>query len=182
MKIKSVCVFCGSRVPHNESFIELAARCGEVIGELGLTLVYGGGGTGLMGVVSKAANERGAEVVGIYPRFLHEREPLSRHVSEAFIVDSMFERKKIMIERSDAFIILPGGVGTLDEIFEIITLKTLEMLDKPLIFINKDGYWDTLNDMLRHIADNNLVSPHVFDSYRFVPTVEEAFIKLGFKL
>lgn len=182
MKIKSVCVFCGSRVPHKESFIELASKCGEVIGKLGLILVYGGGSTGLMGVVSKSAHEHGAEVVGIYPKFLHEREPLSRHVSEAFIVESMFERKKIMIERSDAFIVLPGGVGTLDEIFEIITLKNLEMLDKPLIFINHDGYWNVLNDMLKQIADNNLVGSHVFDSYNFVSTVEEAFVKLGFKL
>lgn len=178
MEIKSICVFCGARTPQEKKFIELAEACGKLIGEFNLTLIYGGASTGIMGLVSRAAFDAGAYVLGVYPKFLHEREPLSSSVSESKIVDSMYERKKIMIERADAFIILPGGVGTLDEVFEVITLKSLGMLDKPIIFINTNGYWDLLNKLLASMADSNLVSSQIFDTYNFVSSAEEAFQKL----
>lgn len=182
MDIKSIGVFCGARKPSEAKFSTLAQDCGNLIGKLGLKLVYGGANTGMMGLVSNAAYEAGAYVYAVYPRFLNEREPLSHSVSEMIIVDTMSERKRIMIDESDAFIILPGGIGTLDEFFEVLTLKYLDVSNKPIIIINVDNYWDPLNKLIAHIAEYDFIAPKVFDSYHVANSAEEALKKLGFKL
>ena len=182
MKIKNICVFCGARNSVAAEFKEVAARCGKLIGALQLTLVYGGGSNGLMGVVSNEALAGGAEVIGVYPKVLGLKEPVNPNLKNCIYVDSMYERKHIMIDKADAFIILPGGAGTLDEVFEIITLKVLQEHNKPIIFINHNGYWDMLNQLFKHIVENGFAGSDLFDTYRFVSTPEEAFAKLGFKL
>ena len=179
MSISSICVFCGARDNVDDTFKTLAYECGKKIAEHKLRLVYGGGGSGLMGLACLGAHENGAKVTGIYPKFMNEREPLSQDLDEAIIVDDMFERKKIMIAKADAFIVLPGGVGTLDEIFEVITLKTLGRINHPIIFINQNGYWNTFNPLLQQLVDHNFAKADVFDVFRMVSTLDEAFAKLG---
>ena len=153
-----------------------------MIGALGLSLIYGGGGAGLMGKVANEALANGAEVIGVYPKLLSLKEPVNPNLKNYISVDSMFERKKIMIEKADAFIILPGGAGTLDEAFEVITLKVLQEHNKPIIFVNHNNYWDILNQLFKHMVDQDFAGSYLFDTYRFVSSPEEAFTKLGFKL
>ena len=182
MKIKNICVFCGARNTVAEEYKELAARCGKLIGALQLTLVYGGTSAGLMGKVSNEALASGAEVIGIYPNLLGLKEPVNPNIQQCINVDSMYDRKRLMIDKADAFIVLPGGAGTLDEAFEIITLKVLGEHNKPIIFINHNGYWDILNQLFKHMVDKDFAGSYLFDTYRFVSSPEEAFTKLGFKL
>jgi uncharacterized protein (TIGR00730 family) len=182
MKIKNICVFCGARDAVAAEYKELAERCGKLIGALQLTLIYGGTGSGLMGKISNEALASGAEVIGVYPNILGHNEPINPNLKNCIYVDSMYERKKLMIEKADAFVVLPGGAGTLDEAFEIITLKVLKEHNKPIIFINHNGYWDVLNQLFKHLVDNEFAGSYLFDTYRFVATPEEAFAKLGFKI
>jgi len=182
MKIKNIGVFCGARNSVAKEYKELAARCGKLIGALQLTLVYGGTSAGLMGEVSNEALAAGAEVIGVYPKLLGLKEPINPNLKNCIFVDSMYERKRLLIDKADAYIILPGGAGTLDEAFEIITLKMLGEHNKPIIFVNHNGYWDILNQLFKHIVDKDFAGSYLFDSYRLVSTPEEAFAKLGFKL
>lgn len=182
MKIKNICVFCGARNTVAEEYKELAAQCGKLMGALGLTLIYGGTSSGLMGKISNEVLASGGEVIGIYPKLLSLKEPFNSNLKDCIFVDSMYERKRLMNDKADAFIILPGGAGTLDEAFEIITLKVLQEHNKPIIFINHNGYWDILNQLFKHMVDKDFAGSYLFDTYRFVTTPEEALAKLGFKL
>ena len=177
--ISSICVFCGAHDNLADKYIKLSEKCGEMIASKGIRLIYGGGDSGLMGVICHSAHRHGAMVTGVYPKFLHDREPISKDLDEIYIVDTMYERKKIMVSKADAFLILPGGIGTLDEVFEVITLKNLGVIDKPIIFINLDGYWDGFDALMKNIVDNNFASKSVYDNYYMVTSLAEAFEKLG---
>ncbi len=132
---------------------------GRHAGELGIEIVYGGGRVGLMGLVADAALAAGGRVTGIIPRHILDMEVAHRTLTELIVVDDMHQRKRIMFERSEAFIILPGGLGTLDEGFEILTWKQLGLHDRPIVVANIDGYWDRLIALVRHGVDAGFIRP-----------------------
>jgi len=142
--ISSLCVYCGSSnavpTPHKDA----AARLGHALAKAGISLVYGGGRVGLMGILADAALAAGGRVIGVIPRHLVQTEVGHGSVSELHIVPSMHERKQKMFELSDAFAILPGGLGTLDEMFEMLTWRQLHLHDKPIVIVDQDGYWGPL--------------------------------------
>ena len=146
----SLCVYCGSRRGHDARFAATAAQVGRWIGAHGGQLVYGGGHDGLMGVLADAALAAGARVAGIIPRSLVEREHAHRGCTELIVVETMHERKRLMAERSDAFLALPGGIGTFEEFFETWTWRQLGYHDKPLGLLNQDGYYEPLLAFLTH--------------------------------
>jgi uncharacterized protein (TIGR00730 family) len=139
--IASVCVYCGSSLGANPRHTEAARHLGTQLAAHGIRLVYGGGRIGLMGQIADAVLARGGQVVGVIPEHLQVQEKGHRGVTELRVVASMHERKNLMFELSDAFVILPGGFGTLDEAFEMLTWRQLKLHDKPILFLNIDGYW-----------------------------------------
>ncbi|WP_297834904.1 TIGR00730 family Rossman fold protein [uncultured Roseibium sp.] len=151
--MKSICVFCGSSYGALEAYADIARETGRVIAEQGYTLVYGGAKVGLMGTVADAALEAGGKVIGVLPRSLQDKEIGHEGLSELHLVDSMHERKAMMADLSDAFIALPGGVGTLEEIFEVWTWGQLGYHKKPCGFLNAEGYYDHLIAFLDHQTD-----------------------------
>ncbi len=148
--MKSICVFCGSSYGALEAYADIARETGRAIAEQGYTLVYGGAKVGLMGTVADAALEAGGKVIGVLPRSLQDKEIGHEGLSELHLVDSMHERKAMMADLSDAFIALPGGVGTLEEIFEVWTWGQLGYHKKPCGFLNAEGYYDHLIAFLDH--------------------------------
>ena len=138
----SICVYLGSRPGENPAFTQSAIQVGSWIGEHGGQLVYGGGKSGLMGTVAEATRKAGGRVVGVIPKALVDKELANQHCDELHIVDNMHERKAMMAERSDAFVALPGGIGTFEELFEIWTWRQLGYHDKPIGLLNVDGYYD----------------------------------------
>ena len=138
-----VCVYCGSSAGNDPRFAAVARAFGAALARAGIGVVYGGGRVGLMGAVADAALEAGGEVIGVIPRFLQEREVAHRGV-DLRVVESMHERKQLMSELSDAFVALPGGFGTFEEFFEIVTWVQLQLIDAPCIIANVDGYFDAL--------------------------------------
>lgn len=151
-----------------------------MIAKLNLTLVYGGSNSGLMADVSTSALNNAGRVIGVYPKILLDKEPLSPSLTEFIYVDSMHVRKDIMMSNSDAFIVLPGGVGTLDEVFEVLTLKILGEHTKPILIINTDGYWDKLFELCQFIVKEEFAGLTLLDSMKFVSNLDEAFQFLGF--
>ena len=145
----SVCVYCGSRKGETPAFLDLAREVGRWIGGNGGQLVYGGGNNGLMGVVADATLESGGRVVGIIPQALVEREWAKLDCTELHVVDTMHERKRMMAERADAFLALPGGIGTLEELFEVWTWRQLGYHDKPVGVLNAGDYYSPLLAFLR---------------------------------
>ncbi len=144
----SICVYCGSRSGLNPAYAAAAAQVGHWIAERGGQLVYGGGKSGLMGIVADAALQSGAHVVGVIPKALVEKEWAHRGCSELHIVETMHDRKRMMAERADAFLALPGGIGTFEELFEVWTWRQLGYHDKPIGILNVAGYYDRLLDFL----------------------------------
>ena len=153
----SICVYCGSRPGVDTRFAHTAAEVGHWIGARGGQLVYGGGRSGLMGVVADATLAAGGRVVGVIPRTLVEREHAHRGCTELHVVETMHERKRIMAERADAFVALPGGIGTFEELFETWTWRQLGYHDKPLGLLNQDGYYDALLALVRHSVGNGFM-------------------------
>lgn len=149
--IRSVCVYCGSAGTVAQGYKDAAHQLGTALAAEGLRLVYGGGRVGLMGIVADAALAGGGEVVGIIPEHIQRFEVDHSGLTELHVVDTMHVRKAMMAEQADAFIILPGGIGTLDEAFEIITWRQLELHDKPVVICNVDGFWDPLIALLDHL-------------------------------
>lgn len=146
----SICVYCGSRPGENGAYAEAATAVGTWIGAHGGQLVYGGGRSGLMGTVAEATRQAGGRVVGIIPQALVDKELANRQCDELHIVQTMHERKAMMAERSDAFIALPGGIGTFEELFEVWTWRQLGYHDKPLGLLNVAGYYDGMLAFLNH--------------------------------
>jgi uncharacterized protein (TIGR00730 family) len=170
--LRSVCVFCGSSNAADPAFLDAAAAFGRILAAAGLRLVYGGGGVGLMGACAKAAHEAGGEVLGIMPAFLQRREVVYDDV-ETVIVTSMHERKRRMFDESDAFVILPGGVGTLEEVIELMSWRRLSLHAKPIIFFDQAGYWRPLFALIQHTVDHRLTPAEFLDTWRAAETVED---------
>ncbi len=155
----SVCVYCGAAGAVDEVYRNAAEAFGAQAAEQGLHLVYGGGRIGLMGLVADSALAAGGTVTGIIPRFLAEYEVEHQGLSELIVVETMHERKQAMVERADAFVVLPGGLGTLDETFEILTWKQLGLHSRPIVLLNIDGYWDPLLALIDHMIGANFAKP-----------------------
>lgn len=155
----SLCVYCGSRIGGQPAYEAAARRVGSLIGERGWQLVYGGGNAGLMGTVANAALAAGASVIGVIPHSLMERELGHSGLTELHVVDTMHQRKTLMAERSDAFLALPGGIGTFEELFEVWTWRQLGYHDKPVGLLNVDGYYDGLLTFMDHTVAEGFVPP-----------------------
>ena len=167
MSLRAVAVFCGSSPGRLPVYRDTARTVGRVLAERGIDVVYGGGRAGLMGVVADAALDAGGRVVGVIPRALHERELTHTGVSELHVVESMHERKALMAERSDAFLALPGGAGTLEEIAEQWTWAQLGIHAKPSGFLDVEGFWDPVRVLLRRMVDDGFVREAQQDIVRF---------------
>jgi uncharacterized protein (TIGR00730 family) len=157
MKPLSICVYCGSRSGTDGAFARTAHEFGTLIGNAGWQLVYGGGRAGLMGTLADAALQAGARVIGVIPRALMTRELGHTGVSELHVVETMHERKRMMAERSDAFVALPGGIGTLEELFEVWTWRQLGYHDKPVGLLNTAGYFDALLEFVSDIERQGFI-------------------------
>ena len=162
----SVCVYCGSRPGIHADFTNAAKQVGAWIGQHGGQLVYGGGKGGLMGIVADAALQAGARVVGIIPKALVEKEWAHRDCTELHIVDTMHDRKRMMAERSDTFLALPGGIGTLEELFEVWTWRQLGYHDKPIGILNTAGYYDGLLGFLETSVEQQFLGSWQMDLIR----------------
>jgi uncharacterized protein (TIGR00730 family) len=158
-RLLSVCVYCGSRDGSEPAYARAAEAAGTLIGRLGWRLVYGGGRAGLMGRVADAALAAGATVIGVIPSSLMERELGHPGLHELHVVQTMHQRKHLMAERADAFLALPGGIGTFEELFEVWTWRQLGYHDKPVGLLNVDGYYDALVGFLAHTERHGFVSP-----------------------
>jgi uncharacterized protein (TIGR00730 family) len=155
----SLCVYCGSRTGGSPAFDAAARQVGTLIGQRGWQLVYGGGNAGLMGTVANAALAEGASVIGVIPHSLMERELGHPGLTELHVVDTMHERKKMMAERAHAFLALPGGIGTFEELFEVWTWRQLGYHDKPVGLLNVDGYYDRLLAFMDQAMADGFVPP-----------------------
>lgn len=179
-KKKNVGVFCGARNGSGEAFKQLAEECGRLIGENNHRLVYGGCSTGLMGILSNAVTKSGGEVCGVFPNnVLKDSEELNLEMNETLFVDNMHDRKKEIIERSDLFVILPGGFGTLDEFFEVLTLKSIGVNNKPLYIVNLNGYWNTLIMLIENVCANEFACHKKKLHYYVVENVRDIFKDLS---
>jgi uncharacterized protein (TIGR00730 family) len=169
----SVCVFCGARFGTASGSRELAASLGELLAREKMTLVYGGGGVGLMGVLANAALKAGGQVVGVIPRFLLEREAGHPALTETVVVENMHERKLEMFERCDAIVVLPGGIGTLEEFFEVLSWRTLGLHAKPIVIVDLGGYWQPLAALLRSCVDGGFAERSHLDVVAFIETLDQ---------
>ena len=171
-RLESVCVYCASSIAAAPEFIAAAEAFGAILAHEGLRLVYGGGGVGLMGAAARAAQDAGGKVLGVIPHFLtsHER-PLT--TVETVIVNSMHERKMLMFEQGDGFAILPGGIGTLEEVIELLSWRRLGLHAKPIVFLNIEGFWDPLFALFRSILDQQLMPAEFDETFTSVTRVED---------
>ena len=173
-KKPAICVFCGSSFGTNPRFREAARTLGAGIAGLGFSLVFGGGGLGLMGDVAKAAEDGGALVQGIIPAFLQSLEPPISPEEKLIVTPHIQERKALMLQMSDAFVVLPGGLGTFDEFFEVATEAQLGVHAKPIIVVNVDGYFNALDAMLHAIVESGFAKPMIMELYHLAETPEAA--------
>jgi uncharacterized protein (TIGR00730 family) len=174
-EIKSIGVYCSASERVDGVYKTSAVELGKQLAHHKMTMVYGGGAQGLMGVVANSTMDSGGRVIGFMPEHLKEFEDPNWTITELHMVDTMHTRKRLMFEHSDAFFILPGGFGTLDETFEIITWRQLHLHEKPVIFININNYWDPLEDLMSNIFDQNFAKPEHRKFFKFVTTIPEAF-------
>jgi len=175
----TICVYCGSRVGTLPEFTNAARSVGQAIGERGWAMVYGGGRVGLMGVAADAALEAGAHVTGVIPRSLQEREVGHPGLSELHVVDTMHQRKQLMAERADAFVALPGGIGTLEELFEAWTWRQLDYHDRPIGLLNTAGYFDPLLAFLAQTVETDFVSQDTLSKLQVGSEAEELLGRLA---
>jgi uncharacterized protein (TIGR00730 family) len=169
----SICVFCGARFGVHPDGRKLAADLGELLAREKMTLVYGGGGVGLMGVLANAALKAGGKVVGVIPRFLLKREAGHPALSETVVVETMHERKLEMFERSDAIVVLPGGLGTLEEFFEVLSWRTLGLHTKPIVIVDSADYWEPLAALLRSCVEGGFADRSHLDVVAFIEDLDQ---------
>lgn len=176
---RSVCVFCGSRSGGNPAFGAAAVALGTGLAQNGHRLVYGAGDVGLMGDVARAAQAAGAETFGVIPVHLMQAE-VDKHDLTSFVVtETMHERKKVMFMNADAIVTLPGGAGTLDELFEVLTWRQLGLHAKPILLLNVAGYWDPLIAAIRHLVDQGFADTSFLDSFHVAPDVPSTLAVLA---
>ena len=176
MNYEKICVFCGSNEKVNKKYKDIAEAFGKILGNAKKHLIYGGSDSGLMGLVSNTAQRHGASVTGIFPKCIGHLEEISKQGETLVFADTLFERKELMLKQSDVFVILPGGMGTLDEFFEIITLKALKMPEltkKPVFVLNYQDFWSPLATLLDHVISQQFAKIGTEDTYKFVTSIQE---------
>lgn len=169
----SISVFCGSRFGDRPEYANLAARLGEKMARSGIRLVYGGGDVGLMGACARATRDAGGDVLGIIPGFLQARE-IPFEGGQLEVVDTLHERKARMAQECDGFIVLPGGLGTLEEVVEVLSWVNLEELQQPVIFLDEDGYWDPFFDLIEHTISRGFTAEIVREQAQRAHEVDTA--------
>lgn len=177
-QIQSLCVFCGSQVGTGPKPAALAVSLGRACAARNIELIQGGGAIGLMGVVADAAKEAGGRVTGIIPGFLERPEIAHQGLDELVVVDSMHARKQRMFTAADAFAVLPGGIGTLDEMVEIVTWKQLRQHDKPIFLLDPEDYWAPFQALIAHIVAHGFAHAEIAGLYEVVASVEALFASL----
>jgi uncharacterized protein (TIGR00730 family) len=177
-KLQTICVYCGSGPGKNPAFVKAARSFGKILAENGIGLVYGGGSIGLMGELARSVLGNGGTVTGVIPEFLVEREHMLREAQDLVVTKDMHERKRIMFERSDAFVALPGGVGTLEELVEQLTWSQLGRHKKPILVVNVDGFWDPLCALLDHMQALEFIRAGLTVDLLVADSVEQILPKL----
>lgn len=177
-EISSVCVYCGSRPGANPAFSAAATQLGEGLAAAGLRLVYGAGDVGLMGTVARATQAAGGETFGVIPEHLVRREVGKSDLTTYVVTETMHERKKVMLYNSDAVVLLPGGMGSLDELFEAITWRQLGLHAKPIVILNIDDYWQPLRAMIDHVVAEGFAGADAQEMLIWADTVDEALAAL----
>lgn len=176
--MRRICVFCGSAPGTDPDVVEEARRLGRAMAGSGIGLVYGGASIGVMGAVADACLEAGGDVTGVIPKTLLKREVAHRGITKLIVVDSMHTRKAQMAVLSDAFIALPGGFGTFEEVFEMITWNQLGILTKPILLVNVNGFYDGLDAFVRHAAASGFIREPALDLYELVPDAQSALERI----
>jgi uncharacterized protein (TIGR00730 family) len=184
--VRSICVYCGSGPGEHPAYAAAARGLGRSLAENGIRLVYGGGGLGLMGEVARSTLDAGGAVTGIIPDFLMEREHMLHEVTDLLVTADMHERKRLMFERSDAFVALPGGIGTLEELVEQLTWAQLGRHTKPIVVANISGFWTPFLSLLQHMRTQAFIRPGldvrfgvVAEASEIVPRVQELHATMG---
>lgn len=178
-EMKSVCVFCGAQNAVPKIYLDMADELGRDMARAQKQLVYGGGDCGLMGAVANGVLKENGRAIGVFPRSLGRIEVEHRGLTEMHMVNSMHERKQIMYDNADTFVILPGGCGTLDEMFEVITWRQIKIHEKTVIIYNFNGYWDHLIALLEHMVNVGFAKPETRQFYTVVNTKDELYQLLG---
>ena len=177
-QIKSVCVYCGSSSNVDDNFKKAAKAMGKILADNNIRLVYGGGKAGLMGIIADSVMENGGEAIGIIPSHISDREIQHTGLTELHIVESMHVRKQMMVDYSDAFVVLPGGIGTLDETCEIITWRQLGIHDMPIIIVNLDGYWTPFLSMIEHLVKQGFMRKEDKNTFIVVEDIKDVLHSL----
>ncbi len=176
--VQSVCVFCGSRAGRNPAHEAAATALGTALAGAGLRLVYGAGDVGLMGAVARAAMAAGGATFGVVPAHLVARERRRLDLTTVVVTETMHERKKVMFMNADAIVALPGGPGTLDELFEVLTWRQLGLHEKPVFLLNVAGYWDPLVALMRHLVAEGFADAEFLDYFETVADVPALMARL----
>ncbi|MCB1471524.1 MAG: TIGR00730 family Rossman fold protein [Rhodobiaceae bacterium] len=171
--IQSICVYCGSGAGENPAYAKAAQRFGGLLADHDIRLVYGGGGLGLMGTVARAVLDSGGQVLGIIPEFLESREHMLREVQDLIVTQDMHQRKRLMFDNADAFVALPGGIGTLEELIEMLTWGQLGQHNKPVVIANIDGFWDPLLNLLEHMRAQSFIRPGLMATYEVATSPDD---------
>lgn len=171
--LRNICVYCGSGSGSDPAYVDAARTLGKAMAEAGVGLVYGGGSLGLMGEVARTVLANGGRVTGIIPSFLTHKERMLRDVDELIVVEDMHQRKRLMFERSDAFVALPGGIGTLEELVEQLTWSQLGRHKKPIILANIAGFWDPFRTLLAHMRTQAFIRPGLEVRYTVVERAQD---------
>lgn len=173
--IKAVAVYCGSKLGQSPAYAKAAKDLGAQFAERGIRLVFGGGRIGIMGEIADQVLAKGGQVTGVIPHFLNDLELAHKGVTELITVESMHERKHIMFSHANAFVILPGGLGTLDECMEIITWKQLQMHSCPIVILDVEGYWKSLKTLFQDTIDGGFAHPKILELFTIVDSVDAVF-------
>jgi len=176
--LKSVCVFCGSRTGTDPEYAKQATALGTALADNDWRLVYGAGDVGLMGTVARAAQTAGGETFGVIPAHLVAWEVGKVDLTRYIVTETMHERKKVMFMNCDAVVLLPGGAGSLDEIFEVLTWRQLGLHEKPVVVLNSNGYWDPFMQLLQHVVDQGFADASLLDYVTPVPDTAAAVAAL----
>lgn len=172
-QIRSICVYCGSGPGADPAYAEAATLFGQAMAQSDLRLIYGGGSLGLMGIVARSVLASGGHVTGIIPQFLSEREKMLKDAQELIVTENMHERKMLMFDRADAFVALPGGVGTLEELVEMMTWSQLGQHQKPIVIADIENFWDPLLALFEHMREERFIRPELEVSYKVAKRAED---------
>ena len=178
MTVLSVCVFCGARPGKNPRYSEDATAVGEMLAQNGWRLVYGAGDVGLMGATARAAQDAGGDTFGVVPKHLMSLEVGKKDLTRFVVTENMHERKKVMYMNSDAIVVLPGGAGSLDEFFEVLTWRQLGLHAKPIFLLNTEGYWTPLIQLMDHVIDQGFADASLKDFMQPIDNVQDLMIVL----